>query len=175
MPSTFPLGPRSTLQGQDLCSLGVGGYHTESQNKNLVYAIMPHCSMFQTAEVELAASHELNEASTDPHPGSNPAYVGFDENHLAFEFFNQFQDELGDACEAFTTAEDRTDFTPYTVQRQWSNKSAAAGSQWCLPKLDEPFYNTTFLPTSDLDTITVDCRRSGQEPAPYRARASRSR
>jgi hypothetical protein len=152
----LPLGTDLTLGGQDACSQGIGGYHTESQNKNYVYAIMPHCNGFQTSDIELDASHELNEASTDPHPSTATAYMGFDTNHLAFEFFNSFQDELGDACEAFVTASDAVDFTPYTVQRQWSNKSAAAGSQWCLPKLPEPMYNTTFLPSTNLDTITVN-------------------
>jgi hypothetical protein len=156
--------------GQDACQMGVGGYHTESANKNIVYAIMPHCSGFQTADVEDAASHELNEASTDPHTNTNPAYYGFDQNHLAFEFFNQFQDELGDACESFTTSTDSTDFAPYTVQRQWSNKSAAAGSQWCLPKLAEPFYNTTFLPTSNLDTINVDLTSLGMGFGPVQSK-----
>jgi hypothetical protein len=159
--TTLYFGGSPDAGGQDACAAGVGGYHTESQNKNFVYAIMPHCSSFQTADIELGASHELNEASTDPHPGTNPAWVGFDQDHLAFEFFNQFQDELGDACESFATATDALDFTPYTVQRQWSNKSAAAGSQWCLPKLAEPFYNTTFLPTSNLDTISVDLSALG--------------
>jgi hypothetical protein len=152
----LPPGTSITLQGQDACQAGVGGYHTESQNKNLVYGIMPHCPMFQTSDVELGASHELNEAATDPHPGTHTAYAGFDQDHLAFEFFNQFQDELGDACEAYVEATDTTDMTPYTVQRQWSNKSAAAGSHWCLPKLNEPMYNTTFLPTTNLDTISVN-------------------
>jgi hypothetical protein len=158
----LPPGSTLTSGGQNLCAGGVGGYHTESQNKGLVYAIMPHCAGFQTADVELSASHELNEAATDPHPGSKTAYAGFDQNHLAFEFFNQFQDELGDACESFVEASDNTDFKPYLVQRQWSNKSAAAGSHWCLPALGEPFYNTTFLPTSNLDAITVDLSSLGQ-------------
>jgi hypothetical protein len=158
----LPPGSTLTSGGQDLCAGGVGGYHTESQKKGLVYAIMPHCSNFQTADVELASSHELNEAATDPHPGSKTAYAGFDQNHLAFEFFNQFQDELGDACESFKEATDSTDLTPYVVQRQWSNKSAAAGSHWCLPALNEPFYNTTFLPQTKLDEISVDLTPLGQ-------------
>ena len=152
----LPPGSTLTSGGQDLCQEGVGGYHTQSQNKNYVYAIMPHCSNFQTSDVEDAASHELNEASTDP--DGETGWVSFDTNHLAFEFFNQFQDELGDACESFANAVslDSVDFTPYTVQRQWSNSSAAAGSHWCVPALDEPWYNTTFLPSSPLDTINVD-------------------
>jgi hypothetical protein len=163
--SALYFGGPASAGGQDACAQGVGGYHTESQNKNLVYAIMPHCSNFQTADVELGASHELNEAATDPHTNTTPAYYGFDTNHLAFEFFNQFQDELGDACETFATSTDSTDFAPYVVQRQWSNKSAAAGSQWCLPKIAEPFYNTTFLPASNLDTINADLTTLGYGPA----------
>ncbi len=42
------------------------------------------------------------------------------------------------------------------MQRQWSNKSAAAGSQWCVPKIDQAFCNTTFLPQTNLDTINVN-------------------
>ncbi len=158
----LPPGSTLTSGGQDLCQQGVGGYHTETSNKNYVYAVMPHCSGFQTADIELTASHELNEAATDPHPGTKPAFAGFDANHLAFEFFNSFQDELGDACESFAEAPDAVDFTPYTVQRQWSNKSAAAGSHWCLPALNEPFYNTTYLPSTKLDTITVTTTPLGQ-------------
>jgi hypothetical protein len=154
-------GGSPSAGGQDACAEGVGGYHDETQSKNLVYAILPHCSMFQAGDIELSASHELNEAATDPHPETALAYAGFDQNHLAFEFFNQFQDELGDACESFVEATDDADFAPYSVQRQWSNASAAAGSHWCLPALDEPFYNTTFLPKTALDTISVDLSALG--------------
>lgn len=151
------LGGAADAGGQDACAAGVGGYHDETQDNNhYVYAIMPHCSDFQVQDIELGASHEFNEAATDPHPETALAYEGFDQNHLSFEFFNQFQDELGDACESFVEASDAVDFTPYVVQRQWSNKSAAAGSHWCLPALDEPFYNTTFIPSSNLDMITVN-------------------
>jgi hypothetical protein len=151
--------------GQDACELGVGGYHTETQDPNhSVYAIMPHCSFFADADIELSASHEFNEAATDPHPYTALAYAGFDQDHLAFEFFNQFQDELGDACESFIEATDSTDFAPYTTQRQWSNASAAAGSHWCLPALPEAFYNSTFLPDTKLDNINADLTALGYGP-----------
>ena len=150
-------GGAADAGGQDACAQGIGGYHSETMDSHhYVYAIVPHCSMFQTGDIELGASHELNEAVSDPHPQTSTAYQGFDQNHLAFEFFNQFQDEIGDACETFNEATDTTDFTPYTVQRQWSNKSAAAGSHWCVPALPEPFYNTTFLPATKLDPISVN-------------------
>jgi hypothetical protein len=167
------LAPQTTLYfgglpdagGQDVCAQGVGGYHSTTNSHGIVYAIMPQCPMFKAGDIELSATHELNEASTDP---QGSAWVGYDKNHLAFEFFNQFQDELGDACELFVEATDSVDFPPYTAQRQWSNKSAAAGSHWCLPALGEPFYNTTFLlgepagtPSTQLDDISVDVSALG--------------
>jgi hypothetical protein len=164
--TTLYFGGLPDAGGQDVCQQGVGGYHSTTQSGNYVYAIMPQCQGFQAGDIEMAATHELNEAATDPSGGGG--YVGFDNNHLAFEFFNQFQDELGDACESYKETTDTTDFTPYTAQRQWSNKSAAAGSHWCLPALNEPFYNTTFLigepagiPTTQLDDITVNLSALG--------------
>jgi hypothetical protein len=163
--TTLYFGGAPDAGGQDVCAQGVGGYHSTTQSGNYVYAIMPQCMGFQAGDIELSATHEFNEAATDPHIG---AWQGFDQNHLAFEFFNQFQDELGDACELFAEATDTTDFTPYTAQRQWSNKSAAAGSHWCLPALHEPFYNTTFLlgepasiPATQLDDISVNLSALG--------------
>ncbi len=70
------LAPQTTLYfgglpdagGQDVCAQGVGGYHSSTMSKGYVYAVMPQCSGFQAADVELSATHELNEAATDP-PG----------------------------------------------------------------------------------------------------------
>ncbi len=140
--------------GQDACAQGLGGYHQTSRSHNYVYAIMPACSGFDTDDIEFAASHELNEMSTDPHPDSG--WDGFDNNHLAFEFLSEFLgDELGDVCEIYTGIADVSTYSPYDVQLQWSNRSAAAGHSWCVPAPNEPFYNTTFLPTTQLDTITA--------------------
>jgi hypothetical protein len=159
----FYVGGPPDAGGQDVCSTGIGGYHTESGTKNYVYAVMPNCPGWAAGDIQLAASHELNEMSTDPHPDpQNVAWDGFDNNHLAMEFFSQFLgDELGDVCEIYSGVTDTTDFMPYTVQRQWSNKSAKAGHAWCVPALPEPFYNTTFLPTTQMDTITADLSALG--------------
>lgn len=146
--------------GQDACAEGLGGYHTTSRAHNFVYAIMPACSGSDTDDIEIAASHELNEMVTDPHPDSG--WDGFDDNHLAFEFLSQFLgDELGDVCEIYTGIGDVSSYSPYAVQLQWSNRSAAAGHAWCVPAPNEPFYNTTFLPTTQLDTITADLSSIG--------------
>jgi hypothetical protein len=142
-----------TYMGADVCTSGIGGYHQQTTT-GVVYAVLPQCSFDQPADIELSASHELDEAATDPHIQGALAYAGFDQNHIAMEFFNKFQDELGDACEFFATAADSTDLPPYTVQRQWSNASAAAGHDWCVPSADGYMYNTTLLPSSNTDTIS---------------------
>ena len=150
----LPPGQSLTYLGQDICGQA-GGYHTETQTGNFSYAVLPHCGNSQASDIEYSASHELDEAATDPHPLTNVAYYGFDDNHYAMTFFNQFQTELGDACEFFQSAYDPTDFSPYTVQRQWSNKSAAAGHDWCVPLLGEPMYGTTMLASSKQDIISL--------------------
>lgn len=163
--------------GFDACQQGVGGYHEESQTGSYVYAIMPQCPMFQAADIEISASHELNEASTDPHPNSTLAYAGFDQNHLSYEFFQAFQDELGDACElyAWTSFQNtETDF-PYWAQRQWSNASGRAGHNPCVPVPTDPNYSVTVLMKADADggltpteetPITVDLTPLGMGAGP---------
>ncbi|HTQ47398.1 MAG TPA: hypothetical protein VMI75_31795 [Polyangiaceae bacterium] len=158
----MPPGAALTFGGQNACQAGVGGYHEESQAGDYVYAIMPQCQGFQAADIELSASHELNEAATDPHPNTTTAYAGFDQDHLAWEFFQSFQDELGDACElypwsAYTDSE--TNFS-YAVQRQWSNAAAQAGHDPCVPAAAGPFYDVTAFP-SEQTTINVNISSLG--------------
>ncbi len=157
--------------GVDACQTGVGGYHTQTTAgaNQVAYAVVPQCPSFQLNDIILSASHEMNEAATDPYPNSqNNGYQGF--NDLSWEFFNFFQDELGDACEMYSWAAVTTtepNFA-YNVQRQWSNKASLAGHEPCVPALAEPMYNTTFLHQGDagvstqLDTITANLSPMGQ-------------
>ena len=147
------------LGGQDACQQGVGGYHDESKTITtpFAYAIVPHCSGATSDDSVMSASHEFDEAATDPFPGTRPGYVGFDADHLSYEYWNQFQDEVGDACEFYKSsffATTEATFA-YQVQRQWSNKSAAAGHNPCVPVMAEPFYNMTLFPVQE-DAITAD-------------------
>ncbi len=153
-------GGAADAGGQDACQQGVGGYHTESQNHNYVYAIMPQCKGFQTQDVEISASHELNEASTDPHTNTTVGYYGY--NRLAWDFFQGFQDEVGDACELYgwTSYVDTETSFPYAVQRQWSNASSQAGHAPCVPVTSDPFYDVTDFP-AELTTINVNLSSLG--------------
>jgi hypothetical protein len=163
----MPPGAALTFGGQDACSQGVGGYHEESQTGSYVYAIMPQCKGFQAGDIELSASHELNEAATDPHPNTALAYAGFDQNHLAWEFFQSFQDELGDACELYSWSgytDTETNFS-YAVQRQWSNAAATAGHDPCVPAASGPFFDLTAFP-SEQTTINVNLTPLGMGAGP---------
>lgn len=150
--------PRTTqllLQGKSACAQGVGGYHdsTVVNGKPTAYAIVPRCgSSFDN--VTLAASHELAEAATDPYPRSRPAWSGFREDDLAWDFFQQFQSENGDACEFYRDSDlgpGESD-VPFTVQRQWSNASGKAGHDPCVPAFkNTKYFNVTPLGMEDID------------------------
>ena len=154
------------LGGSEACGSGVGGYHTEttqgdaglSAADGIVYAIMPHCGMFKADDLIVSASHEFDEAVTDPLPDFKQAYARFDANHLSFELWNSFQDEVGDACESYGSSyflSSEPAFA-YPVQRQWSNAAAIAGHNACVPAADEgPYFNVTVFP-ADEDTINAN-------------------
>jgi hypothetical protein len=142
--------------GQDACTVGVGGYHDSTQittadgkTMNVAYAIIPQCQTPNGIldESTMSASHELAEAALDPHPSIGPGWVGYDDAHLAWDYFQQFQDENGDDCEFYKDSffKNTTDDLPFSIQRQWSNKSAAAGHAPCVPVPSGAYFNTTPL------------------------------
>ena len=98
------------------------------------YALIPRCSS-QTfpglQEVTIATSHELLEASTDPHPQSRPAFNTTDDANAIWQLAPG--GELGDMCEVVRAA-----YQPlvgqFMAQRMWSNASAAAGHDPCVPQ-----------------------------------------
>jgi hypothetical protein len=143
------------LQGKSACSQGVGGYHdsTKVNGKSVAYAIIPRCNN-EIDQLTNAASHELAEAATDPYPRTAPGWSGFKEENLAWELFQQFQSENGDACEFYKdsllTAQE-TD-VGFAVQRQWSNVSGKAGHDPCVPVIaGQTYFNVTPLELEDLD------------------------
>ncbi len=160
----FFLPPGTSLQTQtnggstgDACSAGIGGYHDQVTVGGVTtsYAVVPSCSFPggnpAAQQTTMSMSHELIEAVTDPHPrDNNPGYVGFDDAHFSFDWFQEFSDEVGDACEFFDSSfyEDQ-ETTPvafdYWVQRTWSNKSGLAGHDPCVPAPSTPYFNVTPL------------------------------
>jgi hypothetical protein len=158
--------PKSTalkLQGQEACSSGVGGYHDSVavNGKQVAYAVIPHCEPANSIEEStVAASHELGEAAVDPFPMRSPGWTGFDDDHLSFEFFQQLQSENGDACEFFDDSylQSKEPSFPFVVQRQWSNASAKAGHNPCVPAPSAVYFNVTPLGAAP---VTIDLSRFG--------------
>jgi hypothetical protein len=134
-----------------------GGYHYEAKGpggKSIVYAVMPRCDSlggitqgFDTLSSGL--SHELVEASTDPLM-SNPAWSYVDMDHMVWNLMPL--GEVGDMC-AFEPQSYQRLVGSYMVQRPWSNASAAAGHDPCVPTLSDPYFNAA--PVLN-DSISLD-------------------
>jgi len=169
--------------GSSACGQGIGGYHDNVvvDGQDVAYAIVLQCQGGPGNQVTAAASHELIEAATDPHPQDITAWVGFDGEHLAWDIFQSFQDEVGDACEFYFDAyfddtfsivetldagadggEAGTLFdagsTSFAVQRTWSNLNAAAGHAPCRPTDYSVYFNVTPL---QLDSTVSVLNTSG--------------
>jgi hypothetical protein len=140
----------------DACSQGIGGYHGQVTVGKVTasYAVVASCNfgagLTPYEQSTASMSHELVEASTDPHPSDRfPGWIGFDVFHFAFDWFNDFQSEVADACEFFVDAkyEEKQSAPPFDffVQRTWSNASAAAGHNPCVPLPSAPYFNVTPL------------------------------
>ena len=122
------------------------GYHSENttNSANFVYAVIANCGAAPTInataldEVTNTISHELIESSTDPKFTTAPAWESTDTEHLAWS--REAGAEIGDMCEWTPSAQQRLVGT-YNVQRIWSNASALAGHDPCVPAPAGPYFN----------------------------------
>lgn len=152
-------GTSLTFRGGDACSAGIGGYHqsTMAGATEVAYAVIPPCNFFGGGTLlndrTSTASHELTEAATDPHPGGDAAWVGFENDSLAWDYFQQFQSENADSCEfyrdSFYRDTEGSAFS-YEVQRSWSNASAKAGHNPCVPAPSGAYFGVTPLELQDI-------------------------
>jgi hypothetical protein len=138
----LPAGVTLTA-GSEVGCVDFGAYHDETILSHIVYAAMPRC---QTRGAPIdgltpALSHELIEASTDPHPETAPGYLGVDDEDFVWNFTPG--PEVGDMCEYVGAAYERL-VDGFVVQRSWSNASAAAGHDPCVPAL-VPYVTTAPL------------------------------
>ncbi|HET9989227.1 MAG TPA: hypothetical protein VFQ65_11920, partial [Kofleriaceae bacterium] len=133
----LPAGVTLTA-GMDTSCVTFGGYHDETAQSHIAYALVPRCATQGAPidEVTPPTSHELIEAATDPHPETAPAFVTVDAPNVVWEYTPGA--EVGDMCEYITTARQRL-VGDFVVQRTWSNVSAAAGHDPCVPVLDQPY------------------------------------
>jgi hypothetical protein len=137
-----------------------GGYHSNVQldanhgSKQVAYAVLPRCKDFggltDLDALTGTASHEYMEAATDPYPMSLPGYAQVDDAHIYWEFALG-GGEIGDMCAQNPDAFGKVPGLDYVVQRQWSNKAAAAGHDPCVPAPEGvAYFNATPVMTDDL-------------------------
>ena len=148
-----------------------GGYHSEIADfgggsgsttppagNGMIYALIPRCAPRAGGqpldEVTIATSHELIEAATDPHPFTNEGYVRLDQAHYIWN--RTPGGELGDMCEYVELAEQPL-LGSFMVQRTWSNASAAAGHDPCVPEMANGYIGAAPNFT-DADTVMVNSR-----------------
>jgi hypothetical protein len=160
----FFLPPRTSLNvpsvsggsSGDACSQGIGGYHDQVSVRGVTtsYAVVASCDFGNpftpSDQSTVSMSHEIIEAVTDPHPQDKfPGWTGFDPDHFAFDWFQQFQSEVGDACEFFSSSDyeekEKVPLFDFFVQRTWSNQSAIGGHNPCVPTPTGPYFNVTPL------------------------------
>jgi hypothetical protein len=157
----LPASVKLTSMGQDACA-SYGGYHTDlGGNPDIVYALVPEACYQGTAfslvdNATSSAAHEIVETATDPFGNESPAYLGFDANHVTWELWTDWQDELADACEFRSDAyyKEGADL-PYVVARIWSNAAAAAGRDPCAPRVGGAFVDVQPQGQEDLSVQAV--------------------
>lgn len=159
-----PTATTLTPSGPQHAEVAVGA------NKHVPYVIIDENAHGTDSVVDAAtaaASHEIAETATNPEVFSDLAIVDFDAQHLAWQIF-QADAEIGDVCERNDDARAKgAADLPFLVQRLWSNRSATAGHNPCIPAPSEPYYNVTPL---DLETISVfvDTAPTAQSGLGYR-------
>jgi hypothetical protein len=131
-----------------------GGFHFDTVGANgkvIIYSMNFNCAAGNPSEVDVAGvvvSHELIEAATDPLPSTNPAYATVDDEHVAWAV--QFGGENGDLCHTRRDAREPLRVAGVTVSPAWSNQSAMAGHDPCVPAPATPY----FYAAADVPLVT---------------------
>ncbi len=122
------------------------GYHSQDMTSDppFAYAVVPTCASGSpdelAVEVQGAASHEIAEATTDPLPETEPAYLLPVDSPWTLALGGG---EIGDLCFPQTEAE-----SAYTLSRIWSNTAGADGGDPCVPAPAQPYFAVDAEPTT---------------------------
>jgi hypothetical protein len=158
----FPAGTTILLDGNASCApSSFASYHDtialpvgdggSGAMTNAAYAVVARCSSTEAATT-VAASHEIVEAATDPSPENAPAF------QLTDMVWTAFGPEVADACAAVDVNLVTVD-SGFSVQRSWSNASAAAGHDPCVPvATGEVYFNVA--PEEGAETLTLSVGQS---------------
>jgi hypothetical protein len=164
--------PPATIESDSggSCCQDYDGYHDEATvgSVTVPYALSCACTnMFDGPGVDdlqqrtVNASHELIEASTDPFPDDNAAWVQEDNDDLIWSFISG--GELADMCEFNSDTYLVPVGSKYMVQRSWSNAAAKMSQNPCVPYgTTAPYFNTTAV-LSDTIEVPTETRTGGTE------------
>jgi hypothetical protein len=136
----YPAGTTITLFGETSCQ-SFGGYHESATAGGLpvAYAVLARCPVWHLKDLAMVTSigsHELIEAVSDPQPEAPGAYPHTDANHPGWLLDGN---EIGDMCERSPGSFYQPKGYPWFVQRGWSNSSAYAGADPCVPAASKDF------------------------------------
>ena len=152
----YPPGTTVADEAGELGCVKFGGFHGEAQG--IVYIAMPRCEALGDLRgldaLTAPLSHELVEAATDPFFRTNPAYAAVDADHMVWNLMPL--GEVGDLCSYEPRSYDRL-VGPFMVQRTWSNASARAGHDPCVPAPATPYFRAVPVLT-DAVTLAYDAR-----------------
>lgn len=148
------------------CGEGPRAYHRmlRTEGASFAYAVVPHCG--PEAELTATASHELLEATTNP----DPQAPGFRlEPGARAAPFSAAGAEPADPCGLLALDGRASTEGDFAVERAWSNRAAALGSDPCGPaSSDAPYLALTArTPTvrlgavGDIATILLDAASTG--------------
>lgn len=151
----YPAETVITQSGSQSCQ-EFGGYHNNlvlGDGTRVAYAVMPRCANFDSLNgidaLTGTSSHEFAEAVTDPYPSDAPAYQSPDDAHLIWGIL--IGGEVGDLC---VNVNERAFFEPsaypFFVQRTWSNISAFAGHDPCVPNAPGAYFQAVPRLTEDV-------------------------
>lgn len=176
----FPMGTKITQPNPispafgtvDSCT-AFGGYHSnvavnlgDAGTTSFAYAVIPTCGILDSVTETL--SHEWIEAATDPqvtaagvftlNGGPNSAFFMPDQDHTVWGLLGG-----GEAADLCLPEGNIIRFTPpdlkQRVQRSWSNKSAMASHDPCVPLATEPFFDSA--PVLD-ETVSFESTLTGK-------------
>jgi len=139
----YPASTLVTFSGGKSCD-DFRGYHSHfaSSAGDIVYAVKPRCpgqapwSDFDW--MTKGSSHEIVEAVTDPDWDTSAAFEVLDADHAIWS--DVVGAEVGDMCDPQPQSIQRL-VGSYAVERIWSNASARAGHDPCVPVLSAPYFN----------------------------------
>lgn len=137
----FPM--QTTVTGPGQSCVDFGGYHKSARQGGveLAYAVIAAChdnlpTLTDVEGREIAASHELIEAATDPLPLNHPSFVVGDPTSPWFLTGH----EVGDLCQRGDGKEVWHE-SGFVAQRSWSMSAAAAEQDPCVPGASMDYVN----------------------------------